>query len=117
MLVVVVGEVALALGLAHAGEAVGGGELRHDEAAAGLLVRGLLASTSVVLGRGSELAGVFDEAAEDRVGDAGHGGEHGRRGDRYVADGEARRDAGVLGHGVLERVSPSVSARVCSASS
>jgi len=38
VLVVVVGEVALALGLAHAGEAVGGGELRHDEAAAGLLV-------------------------------------------------------------------------------
>ena len=40
VLVVVVGEVALALGLAHAGEAVGGGELRHDEAAAGLLVGG-----------------------------------------------------------------------------
>ena len=38
VLVVVVGEVALALGFAHAGEAVGGGELRHDEAAAGLLV-------------------------------------------------------------------------------
>ena len=36
--VVVVGEVALALGFAHAGEAVGGGELRHDEAATGLLV-------------------------------------------------------------------------------
>ena len=32
--VVVVSEVALALGLAHAGETVGGGELRHDEAAA-----------------------------------------------------------------------------------
>ena len=41
VLVVVVGEVALALGLAHAGEAVGGGELGHDEAAAGLLVGGL----------------------------------------------------------------------------
>ena len=39
VLVVVVGEVALALGLAHAREAVGRGELGHDEAAAGLLVR------------------------------------------------------------------------------
>ena len=39
MLVVVVREVALALGLAHAAEAVGGGELGHDEAAAGDLVR------------------------------------------------------------------------------
>ena len=38
VLVVVEGEVALALGFAHAGEAVGGGELGHDEAAAGLLV-------------------------------------------------------------------------------
>ena len=40
VLVVVVGEVALALDLAHARETVGGGELRHDEAAAGLLVGG-----------------------------------------------------------------------------
>jgi hypothetical protein len=38
VLVVVEGEVALALGLAHAGEAVGGGELGHEQAAAGLLV-------------------------------------------------------------------------------
>ncbi len=49
VLVVVVGEVALALGLAHAGEAVGRGELGHDEAAAGLLVGGL-----VFDGRGRE---------------------------------------------------------------
>src|ERR1035441_10247826 len=40
VLVVVVGEVALALDLAHAGKAVGRGELGHDEAAAGLLVGG-----------------------------------------------------------------------------
>ena len=40
VLIVVVGEIALALGLAHAGEAVGRGELGHDEAAAGLLVGG-----------------------------------------------------------------------------
>ena len=48
-----------------------------------------------------ELAGVLDEAAEDGVGDAGHGGENGRRGDLYIADGEAGGDARVLGHGVL----------------
>jgi hypothetical protein len=41
VLVLVVGQVALALGLAHAREAVGGGELRHDEAAAGVAVAGL----------------------------------------------------------------------------
>ena len=41
VLVVVVGEVAFALGLAHAAEAVGRGELGHDEAAARDLVRRL----------------------------------------------------------------------------
>ena len=69
MLVVVVGEVAFALGLAHAGETVGGGELRHDEAAAGLLVGGLFGDVGGT-GRCGELTGVFDEAAEDRVGDS-----------------------------------------------
>ncbi len=119
VLVVVVSEVALALGLAHAGEAVGGGELRHDETAAGLLV-GLrsgyvdggrkpqvlrlrcapLRMTHLKSRRG-ELARVLDEAAEDGVGDAGHGCEDGRGRDLYVADGKAGRDAGVLRHGVL----------------
>lgn len=100
VLVVVVGEVALALGLAHAGETVGGGELRHDEAAAGLLIglRGLDVGAG---GFSCELAGVFDEAAEDGVGDASHGCEDGGGGDFDVAYGEAGRDAGVLGHGML----------------
>ena len=57
VLVVVVGEVALALGLAHAGEAVGRGELGHDEAAAGVLLGGgvgglRLVVEIAVLGRG-----------------------------------------------------------------
>ena len=117
VLVVVVGEVALALDLAHTGKTVGGGELRHDEAAAGLLVGGCgvdagrvrkqpqvlrlgcasLRMTSLV----SELAGVLDEAAEDGVGDAGHGGEHGGGRDADAADGEAGGHAAVLGHRVL----------------
>ncbi len=105
VLVVVVGQVALALGLAHAGEAVGGGELGHDEAAAGLLVGGRLRRRPVGCFRG-ELAGVFDEAAENGVGDAGHGGEHGGGRDVHVADGEGRGDAGLRGHGVLRRIVP-----------
>ena len=86
VLVLVVGQVALALGFAHAGEAIGGGELRHDEAAAGDLVA---AGFDIDLGSGGNPrlrietwgtrirvhAGVFDEAAEDGVSDAGHGGE------------------------------------------
>ena len=121
VLVVVVGEVALALGLAHAGEAVGGGELGHDEAAAGLLVGGFAVDVRVSRlsrsRRSVNMTGVLDEAAEDGVGDAGHGGEHGRGRDADVADGEAGGHAGVLGHGVLERASPTSSARGCSASS
>ena len=101
VLVVVVGEVALALGLAHAGEAVGRGELRHDEATAGLLV-GLRRLPRRCWRLCRELAGVLDEAAEDRVCDAGHGGENCRGRDPDIADGEACRDARVLGHGVLE---------------
>ena len=84
VLVVVVGEVALALGLAHAGEAVGGGELGHDETAAGLGVRSFGVNVwfaAKTRGFRSELAGVLDEAAEDGVGDAGHGGEDGGGGD------------------------------------
>ena len=105
MFVVVVGEVALALGFAHAGKAVGGGELGHDEAAAGLLVRG----TGVDVGigcAGGELAGVLDEAAEDGVGDACHGSEDGGGRDGDIADLERGGDACLGGHGVLERVVP-----------
>jgi DNA replication protein DnaC len=101
----------LRLDLAHAGEAVGGGELGHDEAAAGLLVGGGASTSEASTPQvrfdsgcvrfGGELAGVLDEAAEDGVGDAGHGGEHGRGRDAHVADGEAGGDAGVLGHRVL----------------
>ncbi len=109
VLVVVVGEVALAFGLAHTGEAVGGGELGHDEAAAGLGVGGFgFYVRFAVLNGGfrGEFAGVFDEAAEDGVGNAGHGGEDGGGSDEDVADGEGCGDAGLLGHGVDERVVP-----------
>ena len=47
--------------------AVGGGELGHDQAAS---------------------AEILDEAAEDGVGDAGHGGEDGGGRDADVANGE-----------------------------
>ena len=56
--------------------------------------------------RCGELAGVLDEAAEDGVGDAGHRGEDSGGSDLYVADGEARRDARVLGHGVIDWIIP-----------
>ena len=111
VLVVVEGEVALALGFAYAGEAVGGGELGHDEAAAGLLVGGggfdvwnprLRSETwGTRFCGGGEEAGVFDEAAEDGVCDAGHGCEDGGGGDAHAADGEAGGDAAVLGHRVV----------------
>ena len=52
VLVVVEGEVALALGFAHAGEAVGGSELGHDEAAAGLLVGYLIVDGGGVIRSG-----------------------------------------------------------------
>ena len=109
VLVVVVGEVALALGLAHARKAVGRGELGHDEAAAGLLVRRRLFYIDAFasrLRRLGELAGVLDEAAEDRVGHSGHGRKHGRGRDPHIADGERGGDAGVLGHGVVGWVVP-----------
>ena len=46
-------------------DAVGTGELRHDQPAAAL---------------------VANQAAENRIGDAGHGREHGRRSDLHGAD-------------------------------
>ena len=52
-------------------------------------------------GSWGELAGVADEAAEDGVGDTGHGSEDGGRRDAHIADGEAGGDAAVLGHRVL----------------
>ncbi len=125
VLVVVVGQVALELGLAHAGQTVGGGELRHDEAAAGVFVRGLgfngggersilrnphlrveMWGTRTRICGGGEDRSVLDEAAEDGVGNAGHGGEHRRRRDAHAADGELRRHARVRGHGVLGRIVP-----------
>src|SRR5208337_4527718 len=51
--------------------AVGRGELGHDQAAS---------------------AKVLDEATENRVGDPGHGGEHGGGGDGDPADAQARRE-------------------------
>ena len=132
--VVVEGEVALALRLAHASEAVGRGELGHDQAAAGLLVGDLgvdsepRCSTRVAskdrsqgdcanLGhphrRSRKEAGVADEAAKDGVGDPGHRREHCRRGDRHSANVEGRRDARMLWHGVFARVVPVLFHRSC----
>src|SRR5947207_1440562 len=51
---------------------------------------------------GGENTGIFDEAAEDGVGDAGHGGEDRGWGDGNVVDGEACGHAGVSGHRVLD---------------
>ena len=65
MLVFVEMEIALGLLIFLAEDAVGRGELGHDQAAS---------------------AKVADEAAEDGVGDAGHGGEDGGGGDGDVAD-------------------------------
>ena len=49
---------------------------------------------------------MFYKAAKDGVGDAGHRRKHGRRSDLDIANGEARGDAGVLGHGVIDWVVP-----------
>src|ERR1039457_6057599 len=65
--------------------AVGRGELSHDEAAT---------------------AEILDEAAEDGVGDAGHGREHGGGGDREVANLQGRgKHARWCGDGRLARPS------------
>ncbi len=66
MLVFIEMEIALGLLVLLAEYAVGRGELGHDEAAS---------------------AQVADEAAENRIRDAGHGSEHGRRGDLDAANG------------------------------
>ena len=50
--------------------------------------------------------GVADEAAEDGVGDAGHGGENGGGGDGDVADLDGSGHTGAAGHGVLDRIVP-----------
>ena len=71
VLVFVEVEIALGLLVLLAEHAVGRGELGHDQAAS---------------------AQVADEAAEDGVGDAGHGGEDRRGGDGDGADGKAGRD-------------------------
>jgi hypothetical protein len=53
-----------------------------------------------------ELAGVLDETSKDRICYPSHGRKYRRRSDFYVADGEARRHAGVLGHRVLGWIVP-----------
>ena len=121
MLILVEGEVALSLGFAHAREAVGGGELGHQEAAAGLEVsdggvdflsldfpgpqmRGTGGIPGMV-GCGEE-AGVADKAAEDGVGDAGHGGEDGGGADGDGTDADLGRHPDLGGHGVFNRIVP-----------
>ncbi len=94
MLVVVVGEIALALRLAHTGKPVGRGELGHDEAAAGLLVGYLGIHRGVGIGGRREEAGVANEAPEDRIRDPGHRGEDSRRTHLNRADREAGRYPG-----------------------
>ena len=103
MFVVVVGEIALSFGLAHAGEAVGGGELGHDEAAAGLLI-GLLGFDGVC-GFGFDVDPVEKTEAflikrrKTVSVTPGHGGEDGGRGDADGADVEFGGDAGRAGMG------------------
>ena len=93
MLVVVVGEVALALDLAHAAQAVGGGELRHDEAAAGMLVGGLAGHVSGAGAIGvSEEGSILDEAAENRVSHTGHRSKDSRGRDVHGPYAELSRD-------------------------
>jgi len=110
MFVVVEGQIALALGFSHAGEAVGGGELGHQQAAAGLLVGHFRLDARVFRGVSREKAGVADEAAEDRVGDADHGREHRGWSDldpiRFRPDAQLSRHARFGGHGVGDRVVP-----------
>ncbi len=83
VLVAVEGEVALGLLVFVADDAVGGGELGHHEAAS---------------------AEIADEAAEDGVGDAGHGREDGGGTDFDCAEGYGRGDAGARRGGALGRV-------------
>ena len=83
MFVAVKREVLFRLLVFVADDAVGGGELRHHEAAA---------------------AKVANEAAKDRVGDAGHGSEHSCRPDFDVADRNGWRHARASGRNALGRV-------------
>ena len=83
MLVAVEGEVALGLLVFVADDAVGRGELGHHEAAS---------------------AEIADEAAEDGVGDAGHGREHRGRTDFDFAERHGRGDAGAGRSGALGRI-------------
>ena len=83
MLVAVEGEIALGFLVAMAGEAVGGGELGHHEAAS---------------------AEIADEATKDGVGDAGHGREDGGWADLDIAERHRRRNAGAGRRGALGRI-------------
>ena len=84
MLVAVKGEVALGLLVFVPGDAVGRGELGHHESAS---------------------AEVADEAAEDGVGDAGHGRKHRGGTDFDSAERYGRGDANAFGRrGALGRI-------------
>src|SRR5450432_1583033 len=71
MLIFVEMQIALGLLIFLAEHAVRGGELGHDQPAA---------------------VEIADEAAEDGVGNAGHGSQHGRGGDSDIADQKACGD-------------------------
>src|ERR1035441_2240450 len=83
MLVAVKREVALGLLVLVPDDAVGRGELGHHESAA---------------------AEITDEAAEDGVGDSGHGRENGGGTDFDGAEGYGRGDADSPGSGALGRI-------------
>ena len=83
MLVAVEGEVLLGLLVLVADDAVGRGELGHHQAAA---------------------AEVADEAAEDRVGDAGHGRQHGRGTNFDATERDGRGHARARGRDPFGRI-------------
>jgi len=121
VLVVVVGEVTLALGFACAERpsAEVNSVMMRPQPDCWLVVVASTFGTHVSEARrgapasvvGEKRAGVFDEAAEDGVCDAGHGREDGGGRDADTADGEAGGDARVLGHRVIGGPRPSASAR------
>src|SRR5262249_39088098 len=95
VLVFVKVQVALALGFARAEQAVGGGELRHQQAAAGTFfcfAQSRTLPSVLTLWRGHDVAcaayeaGVADETTEHRVGHAGHRSQDGGGSKVHIAD-------------------------------
>ena len=113
MLVFVVGQVPFALRFAHARQAVRGGELRHDQPAARLLIGHARFNPIGKIGRRAfrssalmEQTRIANESAKHRVRHARHRRQYRRRRNRNGADLQRRGNANPLGHRVLCRIVP-----------